>query len=45
MADAGREAVKAGGWRCPKCGALIDHPRYRGRAINSGNIGRVDSTI
>jgi ribosomal protein S27AE len=34
MAEGEKEAVRADGRRCPKCGAIIDHLRYRG--INSG---------
>jgi ribosomal protein S27AE len=41
MAEGEKEAVKANSRRCPKCGALIDHLRYRERAINSGEY-RVD---
>jgi predicted RNA-binding Zn-ribbon protein involved in translation (DUF1610 family) len=33
--------VKANGRRCPKCGAVIDHLRYRGKAMNTGEY-RVD---
>jgi predicted RNA-binding Zn-ribbon protein involved in translation (DUF1610 family) len=36
MAEAKKEAGKANGRECPKCGALIDHLRYWERAINSG---------
>jgi hypothetical protein len=41
MAEGEKEAVKANGRRCPKCGALIDHLDYWERAINSGEY-RVD---
>jgi uncharacterized C2H2 Zn-finger protein len=41
MAEAEKETVRANSRRCPKCGALIDHLRYRERAINSGEY-RID---
>jgi ribosomal protein S27AE len=41
MAEGEKEAVKADGRRCPKCGALIDHLDYWERAINTGEY-RVD---
>jgi hypothetical protein len=37
--------VEANGRKCPKCRAMIDHPRYWERAINSGSIGWIDFTI
>jgi predicted RNA-binding Zn-ribbon protein involved in translation (DUF1610 family) len=36
MADAGSEAVKADGRRCPKCGAIIYYLYYWEKAINCG---------
>jgi uncharacterized C2H2 Zn-finger protein len=40
-AEAKKEAVKADGRRCPKCGAVIHHLRYWERAINSDKY-RID---
>jgi ribosomal protein S27AE len=41
MAEGEKEAVKANSRRCLKCGAMIDHPHYWERAINTAEY-RVD---
>jgi ribosomal protein S27AE len=36
LVEAAKEAVRADGRRCPKCGAMIDHLDYWEREINCG---------